>query len=123
MLSVGRRRAPAHQHRVRHQFLKSPRRRHDSRPFGLMDSHNMEYKEYRINPGTLRAMTGKVLSITLEEIQAGLKNAPPPTADDVSLTLDGRRLDSKEAVLAWLADVEADIAAGRLVTLDDGSQV
>lgn len=68
-------------------------------------------------------MAGKVLLITLEEMQAGLKNAPPPTTDDVSITLDGRRLDSKEAVLAWLADVEADIAAGRLVTLDDGSQV
>jgi len=26
-------------------------------------------------------------------------------------------------VLAWLADVEADVAAGRLVTLDDGSQI
>lgn len=35
----------------------------------------------------------------------------------------GRRLDSLEAVLAWLADVEADIAARRLVTLDDGSQI
>ena len=31
---------------------------------------------------------------------------------DVSITRDGRRLDSKEAVLAWLADVEADRAAG-----------
>lgn len=68
-------------------------------------------------------MAGKVLPITLEEMQAGLKDAPPPTADDVSVTLDGRRLDSKEAVLAWLADVEADLAAGRLVTLDDGSQI
>ena len=68
-------------------------------------------------------MAGKVLPITLAEIQAGMKGAPPPTADDVSITLDGRRLDSKEAVLAWLADVKADIAAGRFVTLDDGGQI
>lgn len=68
-------------------------------------------------------MAGKVLPITLDEIQAALEKAPPRTPDDVSITLDGRRLDSKEAVLAWCAEVEADIAAGRLVTLADGSQV
>jgi hypothetical protein len=34
----------------------------------------------------------------------------------VSITRDGRRLDSKEAVLAWLAEVDADRAAGRLST-------
>lgn len=68
-------------------------------------------------------MTGKLLPITLDEIQTVLADADPPTADDVSGTLDGRRLDSKEAVLAWIAEVEADIAAGYLVTLADGSQV
>jgi hypothetical protein len=68
-------------------------------------------------------MAGKVLPITLEEIQAALEKAEPPTPDDDSITLDGRRLDSKEAVLAWCAEVEADIAAGRLVALDDGTQV
>jgi len=68
-------------------------------------------------------MAGKVLPITLDELQAALDGADPPTPDDVSITLDGRRLDSKEAVLAWLAVVEADVAAGRLVTLDDGSQI
>lgn len=61
--------------------------------------------------------------VTLEDLQATLDQAPPRTHDDVTITSDGRRLDSKDAVLAWCADVEADLAAGRLVTLDDGTQV
>lgn len=66
-------------------------------------------------------MAGKVLPITLEELQASLDKAGHPTPDDVSITLDGRRLDSKEAVVVWLAEVEEDIAAGRLIELDDGT--
>ncbi len=46
--------------------------------------------------------------MTLEELQAALDRAGPPTADDVSITTDGRRLDSKEAVLEWLAEIEAE---------------
>lgn len=49
-----------------------------------------------------------------------VRAAGPSTADDVSITRDGRRLDSKEAVLAWLAEVEADRAAGRRVEFDGG---
>lgn len=37
-----------------------------------------------------------------------------PTADDVTVLFDGRRLDSKEQVLRWLAEIESDRAAGRL---------
>jgi hypothetical protein len=48
-----------------------------------------------------------------------VKAAAPPTPDDVSITRDGRRLDSKEAVEAWLAEVEAERAAGRYVDFDD----
>lgn len=66
-------------------------------------------------------MTGEVLPITIEELQARLDKAGPPTPDDVSITLDGRRLDSKAAVLAWLAEVDDDVAAGRFVELEDGS--
>lgn len=50
---------------------------------------------------------------------AGFVAAAPPTQDNVSVTRDGRRLDSKEAVLAFLAEVEADRAAGRRVEFDD----
>ncbi|MGQ0744314.1 MAG: helix-turn-helix domain-containing protein [Acidimicrobiales bacterium] len=53
-----------------------------------------------------------------DEFLARVLGAPPPTVDDVSITLDGRRLDSKEAVLAWLAEVEAERAAGRFVNFE-----
>lgn len=35
-----------------------------------------------------------------------------PTADDVPITRDGRRLDSRDKVLAFLAEVKADLEAG-----------
>lgn len=67
-------------------------------------------------------MTGKLLPITIEELQESLDgDGRPSTPDDVSITLDGRRLDSKEAILAWCAEVEADLAAGRLIELEDGT--
>jgi hypothetical protein len=37
----------------------------------------------------------------------------PPTPDDVTITLDGRRIDSKQKGIAWLAEIEADRAAGK----------
>jgi hypothetical protein len=37
----------------------------------------------------------------------------PPTPDDVTITLDGRRIDSKEKAIAWLAEIDADRAAGK----------
>ena len=36
-----------------------------------------------------------------------------PMSDDVAITCDGRRLDAKEKVLAFAAEVEAEVAAGR----------
>jgi hypothetical protein len=36
-----------------------------------------------------------------------MRSAEPPTEDDVTVLLDGRRLDSKESVEAWLKEVEA----------------
>jgi len=47
--------------------------------------------------------------MSLEEFGRGL--VLPPTSDDVSITRDGRRLDSKEAVLSWWAEVAAEIEA------------
>ena len=32
----------------------------------------------------------------------------PRTADDVSVTKDGRRLDSRQSVFTWLAELEAE---------------
>ena len=65
-------------------------------------------------------MARKPLPLSGEEFLARVRQAAPSTDDDVSITRDGRRLDSKEAVLAWMAEVEADRAAGRCVDLDDG---
>jgi hypothetical protein len=53
--------------------------------------------------------------VTLEELSDAVKAARPRTADDVSITLDGSRLDSQEKVLAFLAEIEADRVAGRPV--------
>jgi hypothetical protein len=45
--------------------------------------------------------------MTVEELAEALRHAPPPTEDDVTILWDGRRLDSREAVMEWLAEVEA----------------
>lgn len=49
--------------------------------------------------------------LTRKEFNEMLRDAPPPTADDVSITNDGRRLDSKEAVLEFFAQLDAELAA------------
>lgn len=64
-------------------------------------------------------MAFDALPLSADEFLARVKAGAPSTADDVSITLDGRRLDSKEAILAWLAEVDADRAAGRFVELDE----
>ncbi len=45
--------------------------------------------------------------MSAEEWFEGMRNAAPPTDDDVTILWDGRRLDSREAVMEWLAEVEA----------------
>jgi hypothetical protein len=52
-------------------------------------------------------------------------NSRPPTSDDVSITLDGRRLDTKEKVLAFLAEIEVERSSGMTTedTLIDDSDV
>jgi hypothetical protein len=54
--------------------------------------------------------------LTAEELFESIRHAPPPTADDVPVTLDGRRLDTPEKVRAWVDEVnvarEAAIARG-----------
>lgn len=52
---------------------------------------------------------------TFEQLRKDLGNAPPSTPDDVIVLMDGRRLDTKEKVLGWLAELEVDRAAGRSV--------
>ena len=50
--------------------------------------------------------------MTAEELIERMRDATPPTADDVSVTSDGRRLDSPEAVKEWLEDLAARRGAG-----------
>lgn len=55
--------------------------------------------------------------LTFEEWAEALKHAPPPTPDDVSITWDGRAINTKEKLLAWLKEIEAYREAG--ITMDD----
>jgi len=45
--------------------------------------------------------------LSAEELIERVRHAPPPTSDDVSILWDGRRLDTREAVLEWIAEVDA----------------
>jgi len=56
--------------------------------------------------------------MTAEELIERMRHAGPPTTDDVPVAFDGRRLDSPEAVKAWLAD----LAARRAAAGADGDQ-
>jgi hypothetical protein len=51
------------------------------------------------------------LVMTAEEWFEGMRQARPPTPDGVTVLWDGRRLDSREAVMEWLAGVEPKRAA------------
>ncbi len=58
-------------------------------------------------------MTGMALVLDGEEWVRRVNASPGRTPDDVSITWDGRRLDSKEAVLAFLDEVETARREGR----------
>jgi len=52
------------------------------------------------------------LVLTFDELAQAIKHAPRPTDDDVSITWDGRAINSKEKLLAILQEVEANRKAG-----------
>ena len=54
---------------------------------------------------------------SFDELADLVRRAPSSTPDDVSITMDGRHLDTKEKALAFLAEIAAERAAG--VTVDD----
>jgi hypothetical protein len=56
--------------------------------------------------------------MTAEELFERMREAEPPSVDDVPVTFDGQRLDSPEAVKAWLLDLAARRSAVRAD--DDG---
>lgn len=46
--------------------------------------------------------------LTREEFNAMFRDARPPSDDDVSITTDGRRLDSPDAVIGFFALLDAE---------------
>jgi len=48
--------------------------------------------------------------LTVEQLAEDMRHAPPRTDDDVSILWDGRRLDSREAVMQWLAEFDVERA-------------
>ncbi len=53
--------------------------------------------------------------LTAEQWFEAMRDAAPPSHDDVPITRDGRRLDSPEAVREWLADLAERRRAGEVV--------
>jgi hypothetical protein len=53
--------------------------------------------------------------LTFKELAEAVRSAPPPSADDVSITWDGRRLDSLEKVLSFLAELDTARANGVVI--------
>lgn len=45
--------------------------------------------------------------MTAEELIDRVRHLGRPTPEDVTILWDGRRLDSRESVMEWLAEVEA----------------
>lgn len=45
--------------------------------------------------------------MTAEELAEARRHASPPSADDVTILRDGRRIDSRESAMAWLAELAA----------------
>ena len=41
-----------------------------------------------------------------------LRDEPSPTPDDESITTDGRRLDTREAVLEFIAELDGEAPTG-----------
>jgi len=50
--------------------------------------------------------------LRVDDVNEFFADAGGPTPDDVSITLDGRRLDTKDKVLAFIAELEQERAAG-----------
>lgn len=70
-------------------------------------------------PRRMRVMTTQPV-MTVEELAKSLRHGRLPTEDDVTILWDGRRIDSKEAVLQWLAELDAGRAEESAAERDCG---
>jgi hypothetical protein len=59
--------------------------------------------------------------MSAEEWFEGMRHARPSTPDDVTILWDGRRLDSREAVMEWLAEAEVARAEEAAANADAGA--
>jgi hypothetical protein len=62
------------------------------------------------------------IHLSWDELRSTLEGGGPPTDDDVSITTDGRRLDSKEAALEFLAELEAEREAAAQASFVGGGR-
>jgi hypothetical protein len=46
-------------------------------------------------------------TLSFDQLAEGLRHAGPPSADDVTITSDGRRIDSRDKALAWVEEMNA----------------
>jgi hypothetical protein len=61
---------------------------------------------------------GSILSGMPREVSLDHVEWSPSTDDEVPITLDGRRLDSKEKILEFLAELQAQRAAEDFIDVD-----
>lgn len=65
-----------------------------------------------MSAGVLWVLVGRTIHVDADLFQAKMRAGGARTVDDVSVTRDGQRLDSKEAVLHWIAGLEAEVSEG-----------
>ena len=66
-------------------------------------------------PGTLEDVEERLVqaaserrpTLSFDQLAEGLRHAGPPSADDVTITSDGRRIDSRDKALAWVEEMNA----------------
>lgn len=80
---------------------------------GSLDRHPVGDTSYSVAQLRYRRDMAPTRPIMPGDEWAAADVVRPPTPDDVTITLDGRRIDSKEKAIAWLAEIEADRAAGK----------
>lgn len=56
-------------------------------------------------------MTGRTDVVRTWPSAEAIAGSDPPTDDDVSITIDGRRLDTPEKVIAFIEEINAERAA------------
>lgn len=83
---------------------------------GQLCSESRDPEDGRRQRSSLRSVSNLKASYEKADLDDLFAEAAPPTEDDVSVTNDGRRLDSAEAVIAFFEEMKAE----RAESLGDG---